>query len=774
MDAQPNQVAAEKVTDPVCGMIVDPLRTSHHAEYRGMQYHFCGARCLEKFKGDPEHYLDHAGHRPTQKPASKDATYTCPMHPQIHQTGPGSCPICGMALEPLNAGAEAEDDSELRDMTRRLWIGAALSIPLIVLDMGGHFGWHVALTSEAIARWIELALATPVVLIIGAPFLGRGAASLRSGHLNMFTLIGLGVIAAYAYSVIGLLFPALFPPAARGANGQVPLYFESAAVITVLVALGQVMELRARAGTGAAIKALLKLAPERALRLNADGSEEDIDLAQVAVGDVLRVKPGGKVPVDGIVLEGESAIDESLITGEAMPIEKTADSNVIGGTLNTSGSFLMRAERIGAETVLSRIVAAVRDAQRTRAPIQTLVDKASSNFVPAVIAVAVFAFVVWSLIGPPPGFVHGLIAAVSVLIIACPCALGLATPMSIMVGVGRGARAGILVKDAEALERFEKADTLILDKTGTVTQGRPEVVDVVPFGSWTEDRVLAIAAAAEQSSEHPLARAILKAAKARALGVDKAESFASISGGGIKARINATEIVLGNAKLMHDVGASLGQISEKAETLVTRGATVMYLACGGEIVGLIGVADAIKPDARHALSALRSLGLRLVMATGDHKASAQAIAGEAGIDDVRAEISPEEKAQIVRDLQNEGHVVAMAGDGVNDAPAIASADVGIAMGTGTDVAIASAGITLVKGSLDGIIRARTLSRAVMRNVRQNLWLAFGYNAICVPIAAGVLYPVFGITLSPIIAAAAMSLSSVSVIANALRLRSARL
>ncbi len=556
--------------------------------------------------------------------------------------------------------------------------------------------------------------------------------------------------------------------------GLVPLYFESAAIITVLVALGQVMELRARAGTGAAIKALLNLAPERALRVKTDDTEQEIDLSDVAIGDILRVRPGGKVPVDGTITEGESAIDESLVTGEAMPVEKAPGSKVIGGTLNASGSFLMRAEHVGTETVLSRIVAAVREAQRTRAPIQNLADKVSSYFVPTVIAIAVIAFFAWWLFGPAPGLAHGLIAAVSVLIIACPCALGLATPMSVMVGIGRGAHAGVLVKNAEALELLEKADTLVLDKTGTVTEGKPEVVAVVPAGAWTENEVLTRAATLERGSEHPLARAILRAAEARGLKLETAESFAAISGKGVKARVAESEIALGNAALMRDLGVSLDQISAEAQRLCGQGETVMYLAVGGKIAGFIGVADRIKPGAKEALGALRDCGLKLVMATGDNKASAHAIAREAGIEEVRGEVLPEQKGQIIRAIQKGGHIVAMAGDGVNDAPALASADIGIAMGTGTDVAIESAGITLVKGSLDGIVRARNLSRAIMRNIRQNLWLAFGYNAVCVPVAAGVLYPALGITLSPIIAAAAMSLSSVSVITNALRLRAAKL
>jgi len=739
------------------------------------------------FRAGPEKYLmrtetAHARHHQhhLQSPAAhkqaapKAAIYTCPMHPEIRQIGPGTCPICGMALEPLDAGAETEDNSELKDMTRRLWIGALLTVPIVALDMGGHLGLTANLISEAAARWIEFALATPVALLIGAPFLARGAASLRSGHLNMFTLIGLGVIAAYAYSAAALLFPSLFPQAARNANGMVPLYFESAPVITVLVALGQVLELRARAGTGAAIKALLNLTPQRALRVKPDGSDEEIGLAHVRIGDILRVRPGEKIPVDGVLIEGGSAVDEALVTGEAMPVDKMPGAKLIGGTLNASGSFLMRAEHVGAETVLSRIVAAVREAQRTRAPIQKLADTVSGYFVPAVIGIALLAFAAWWLFGPAPGFAHGLVAAVSVLIIACPCALGLATPMSVMVGIGRGAHMGVLVKNAEALELMERADTFVLDKTGTVTEGKPQVVAIITAPGRSEDEVLALAATLERGSEHPLARAILSAAEARNSKLSSVEGFAAISGKGVKAFIGGEELALGNVALMRDLGIALDEAAAKAQELCLQGETVMYVSARGKWAGLIAVADTIKPQAREALAALRSQGIKLVMATGDNRASAEAIARRAGIDEVKAEVLPEQKGEIVKSLQGGGHVVAMAGDGVNDAPALASANIGIAMGTGTDVAIESAGITLVKGSLDGIVRARNLSHAVMHNIRQNLWLAFGYNAICVPVAAGVLYPVFGITLSPIIAAAAMSLSSVSVIANALRLNAAKL
>ncbi|MFZ1991361.1 MAG: heavy metal translocating P-type ATPase [Alphaproteobacteria bacterium] len=794
MEAQSRETMAEKVRDPVCGMMVDPSSTPHRAEHAGKTYFFCGARCAEKFRADPAQYLSradqtpavhhdpaaqHAHHDPhvhanSEKPPRPGAIYTCPMHPEIRQTGPGSCPICGMALEPLDAGAEPEGNLELKDMTRRFWIGSLLTIPIIVIDMGGHFGPIKHLASSEAVHWVEFALATLVTLMVGAPFLARGAASVRSGHLNMFTLIALGVVAAYAYSAVAILVPSIFPAAARGADGMVPLYFESAAVITILVALGQVLELRARAGTGAAISALLKLAPERALRVRADGTDEEVDLALVQVGDALRVRPGSKIPIDGVLIQGESAVDEALVTGEAMPVEKSAGAKVIGGTLNTSGSFLMRAEHIGNETVLARIVAAVREAQRTRAPIQKLADKVSGYFVPAVIAVALIAFFAWWAFGPTPGIAHGLIAAVSVLIIACPCALGLATPMSIMVGIGRGAHAGVLVKNAEALELLEKADTLVLDKTGTVTEGKPQVVAIIPAQGWSEDRVLARAASVERGSEHPIARAILRAAETRQLNLMEIAGFSAISGKGVKARIGDSDIALGNEALMRDLGIALDNIAQLAQAHRTQGETIMYLAADGKCVGLIAVADTIKPSTTGALKALRAQGLRLVMATGDNRASADAIARSAGIDDVRAEILPEQKSEIIRSLQDEGHVVAMAGDGINDAPALASADIGIAMGTGTDVAIESAGITLVKGSLDGIVRARNLSRAIMGNIRENLWLAFGYNAVCVPLAAGVLYPAFGITLSPIIAAAAMSLSSVSVIANALRLRAVKL
>ena len=792
MNEQFLEASAEKVRDPVCGMIIDPTRTPHRAQHDGKSYFFCRAGCAEKFRAAPTKYLeaeqsypsaphcalgaDHVHvELPAQNPtAGSQAIYTCPMHPEVRQLGTGVCPICGMALEPLETGAEVEENAELKDMTRRFWIGSLLTIPLVLLDMSGHFDIADGLISPSLQRWIEFALATPVSLIVGAPFLARGAGSMRSRHLNMFTLIALGVVAAYAYSTAALLLPSLFPIAARGSDGTVPIYFESAAVITILVTLGQVLELRARAATGAAIKALLKLAPQRALRLSGEGKEEEVDIADVHVSEILRVRPGEKVPVDGIITTGQSAIDESLVTGEAMPVEKAPGNHVVGGTLNTSGSFLMRAEQVGGETVLARIVAAVREAQRTRAPIQQLADTVSTYFVPAVIAVAVAAFAAWWTLGPPPGISHGLVAAVSVLIIACPCALGLATPMSIMVGIGRGARMGVLIRNAEALELLEKADTLVLDKTGTVTEGRPQVVATIPALGWREDHVLAYAASLERSSEHPIGRAILRAAESRRLAPRAADAFAAIAGKGIKARIEASETALGNDALMRDLEVSLDELAQQAAEHRDRGETVMYLAVAGKCVGFISVADTIKASANTVLQALRTDGLKLIMATGDNRASAAAIAREAGIQDVRAEILPEQKGELIRALRESGHVVAMAGDGVNDAPALASADVGIAMGTGADVAIESAGITLVKGSLDGIVRARNLSRATMRNIRQNLWLAFGYNAICVPVAAGVLYPAFGIALSPMIAAAAMSLSSVSVIANALRLRATRI
>ncbi|WP_373683744.1 copper-translocating P-type ATPase [Mycobacterium sp. KBS0706] len=698
------------------------------------------------------------------------------MHPEIRQQGPGSCPICGMALEPEQATAEAGPNPELADMRRRFWIGLVLTIPIVVLEMGGHLlGLDIAHAIGARAAvWIQLALATPVVLWAGWPFLVRGWQSVLRRSLNMFTLIALGTGAAWLYSLVAALAPWVFPDGFRGMDGTVAVYFEPAAVITVLVLLGQVLELRARERTGGAIRALLDLAPKLARRVRDDGSDEEIPLEQAHVGDRLRVRPGDKVPVDGTVEEGRSAVDESMITGEPIPVEKGPGDTVIGGTINGTGGFVLRAGRVGSETVLARIVEMVGQAQRSRAPIQRLADKVSGWFVPLVVAVAVLAFAAWAAWGPSPALAYGLVAAVSVLIIACPCALGLATPMSIMVGVGRGARLGVLIKDAEALERLETVDTLVVDKTGTLTEGKPRLVRIVPAPGHDEAGLLRLTAGLERGSEHPLAAAILAGAAERGLEVPAAEEFRSLTGKGVAARIEGRAVALGNAALLDELGVAAGPLAQEAEALRRDGATVMHLVVDGAVAGLIAVADPVKGTTPAAIAALRSAGLRIVMLTGDNRTTAAAVAGRLGIGEVEAEVLPEDKGAVIRRLKSEGRVVAMAGDGVNDAPALAEADVGIAMGTGTDVAIQSAHVTLVKGDLAAIARARSLSAATMRNIRQNLVFAFAYNAIGVPVAAGVLYPALGLLLSPEIAAAAMALSSVSVIANALRLRAVRL
>ena len=764
-------------TDPVCGMTVDPATSQHRFQHAGSVFHFCSAGCRDKFAAGPAKYL--APKAATPAPAGgggDEAVYTCPMHPQVRQKGPGNCPICGMALEPLTVTAEVGPNPELVDMTRRFWVGLALTVPIVVLEMGGHvpaFGLH-HLVPPRLSAWVMLLLATPVVLWAGWPFFVRGWASLVSRNLNMFTLIALGTGAAYAYSVVATLAPGVFPVGFRGADGAVPVYFEAAAVITVLVLLGQVLELRARERTGGAIRALLDLAPKTARRLRPDGADEEITLAEVRVGDRLRVRPGDGVPVDGEVLDGRGAVDESMVTGESMPVEKEPGAKVIGGTVNGTGSLVVRAEKVGADTVLSRIVAMVAEAQRSRAPIQRMADTVSGWFVPAVIAVALLAFVAWAVWGPAPALSYGLVAAVSVVIIACPCALGLATPMSIMVGVGKGASAGVLIKDAEALERMERVDTLVVDKTGTLTEGKPKVVAVVPAAGLSEDEALALAAGLERSSEHPLAAAIVAAAEERGLALREAAGFASLTGKGVTGTVDGRAVALGNAKLMADLGVDLGGLQEEADRLRGDGATALFLAFDGKAGGVVAVADPIKATTPAALERLRAEGIRVVMLTGDNRRTAEAIARRLGIAEVEADVLPEDKNRIVRGLRAEGKVVAMAGDGVNDAPALAEADVGIAMGTGTEVAMQSAGVTLVKGDLLGIARARALSRATMRNIRQNLFLAFVYNAIGVPVAAGVLYPVAGILLSPVMAAAAMALSSVSVIGNALRLRAVRL
>ena len=698
------------------------------------------------------------------------------MHPQIRQSGPGACPICGMALEPVIVTAEAAPNAQLADMSRRFWVGLFLALPVFILEMGGHIPWlHIHdLVPERTSVWIQFALSTPVVLWAGWPFFQRGAASVRSGRLNMFTLIALGAGAAYGYSLAATFAPGWFPSGFRMGSGAVPVYYEAAAVITVLVLLGQVLELRARDRTGDAIRALLRLAPQTARRVRDGGDDEAIPVDQVRIGDRLRVRPGDSVPVDGVVVTGASAVDESMVTGESAPSAKSAGDTVIGGTVNGVGSLVIRAEALGAGGMLSRIVAMVAQAQRSRAPIQTLADTVAGYFVPAVLGVSVLAFAAWAIWGPPPALAYGLVAAVSVVIIACPCALGLATPMSIMVAVGKGAGAGVLIRSADSLERMEKVDTLVVDKTGTLTEGRPRVTSVVPAAGWSDDPLLRLAASLERSSEHPLAAAVVAAAQAKDLAGEEPTEFASVTGKGVTGKVGGRAVALGNAALMLDREIDIGELAARADSLRKTGATALFVAVDGKPAGILAIADPIKPTTRAALDSLRADGVHILMLTGDNRATAQAVADQLGIDDVRADVLPQDKHEIVKALRASGKVVAMAGDGVNDAPALAEADVGIAMGTGTDVAIESAGVTLVKGDLAGIARARTLSRKAMANIRENLAFAFAYNAIGVPIAAGALYPGFGILLSPVIAALAMSLSSVSVIANALRLRSAKL
>jgi len=693
------------------------------------------------------------------------------MHPQIRQPEPGSCPICGMALESVTTGEDTGPSPELLDMTRRFWIGTALAVPVVILEMGAHLpGLNLHhFVSPQLAIWVQFLLATPVVLWAGWPFFVRGWASARNRSLNMFSLIALGIGTAYLYSLAATIAPSLFPENLRQ-DGVVPVYYEAAAVITVLVLLGQVLELRAREQTGSAIRALLNLAPKTARRIRADGGDDDVPLEAVQVGDRLRVRPGDSVPVDGVMLEGRSAIDESMVTGESMPVEKAPGGKLIGGTINGTGSLVMRAEKVGSDTMLARIVQMVAEAQRSRAPIQRLADTVSAWFVPAVIVVAVASFIAWMTFGPPPAFAYALVAAVSVVIIACPCALGLATPMSIMVGVGKGASTGVLIKNAEALERFEKIDTLVVDKTGTLTEGKPRVVAVIPAADFDEDTILSLSASLEQASEHPLAAAIVAVAKERGVKIDAVSEFRSMTGKGVTGKIGQRQVAVGNAKLLKDFGIHSAGLEARAEELRRDGATAMFVVIGGGSAGIIAVADPIKATTPTALKRLEADGVRIIMLTGDNRTTAQAVAAKLGISEVEAEVLPEQKHAIVRRLRGEGRAVAMAGDGVNDAPALAEADVGVAMGTGTDVAMQSAGVTLVKGDLAGVARARTLSRATMRNIRQNLLFAFIYNVIGVPIAAGALYPLFGLMLSPAIAAAAMSLSSVSVVTNALRLR----
>ncbi len=829
MDSHPHSAqpdaAAVTALDPVCGMTVDPARARGTLEHAGRTYYFCSPHCVEKFRNDPERFLStprpgtHAhvvsimpatastpakgkaaasalyacpmhpevrepANRPCPKcgmaldplspPAPARIEYTCPMHPEIVRSEPGACPICGMALEPRTITAAEEPNPELADMTRRFWIGTALAAPLVLAAMAemipGSPLQHAL--PGALATWIQFALATPVVLWCGWPLLERGWQSIRSRHLNMFTLIGLGVAAAYGFSVMAILFPGLIPASFQGHGGGVPVYFEAAAAITVLVLLGQVLELRARSQTSSAIRALLDLSPKIARRLRPDGGEEDIPLDLVQPGDRLRVRPGEKVPVDGIVLEGNSSMDESLVTGESLPVEKAPGSRLTGGTVNGTGSLIMRAERVGSETLLAQIVRMVSEAQRTRAPIQRLADAVSAWFVPVVVVAAVLTFIAWATIGPEPRLAYALVNAVAVLIIACPCALGLATPMAVMVGTGRGARAGVLIKNAEALELMEKVDTLLVDKTGTLTEGKPRLVSVTPLAGQNESELLRLAASLEQRSEHPLAAAIVQGARERGIALVEPAEFRSLTGKGVIGKVEGREVAAGNRQLFDHLGIAVTEAADRAEALRRDGQTVMLVALDGRPAGLLGVSDPVKATAREAIEALRREGIRIVMLSGDSRTTAAAVAGKLEIAELEAEVLPQQKAEVVKRLQSQGRVVAMAGDGINDAPALAQSHVGIAMGTGTDVAMESAGITLLRGDLNGIVRARRLSRATMLNIRQNLFFAFVYNALGVPIAAGVLYPFFGLLLSPILASAAMSFSSVSVISNSLRLKKA--
>ncbi|WEX10442.1 heavy metal translocating P-type ATPase [Chelativorans sp. AA-79] len=758
-----------QATDPVCGMKVDRATAKHFARHEGRGHYFCSAGCKAKFEANPEQYL---GERPVPEPAPEGTLYTCPMHPEIIRDKPGSCPICGMALEPMGVPTGEEGPNpELVDFTRRLWVSAVLSIPLLLVAMGPMIGlpfrdW----IGERTAVWLELALATPVVLWAAIPFFERGYQSIVNRSPNMWTLISIGVGTAYLYSLVATLFPGIFPHRFRGHGGTVPVYFEAASVIVALVFLGQVLELRARERTGSAIRALLDLAPKTARRLGDDGSETDVPLEEVQTGDRLRVRPGDSVPVDGTVLEGRSSVDESMITGEPVPVEKVEGDVLTGGTLNKNGSLIMRAEKVGKDTMLSQIVEMVAKAQRSRAPIQGLADRVSYYFVPTVVLVAIFAFIVWAIFGPAPSMVFAIVSAVSVLIIACPCALGLATPMSIMTATGRGAQAGVLIKDAEALERFSKVDTLIIDKTGTLTEGKPRLTDVVSAEGVDSAELLSLAGGLEKGSEHPLAEAIVEGAREKGAALPNASDFQATTGKGVSGMVSGRSVALGNLSMMEDISVDVAPLLARADALRGEGKTVMFVAADGKLAGIVAVADPIKESTASAIRALHESGLRIIMATGDNERTAKAVASRLGIDEVRADMLPESKNKLVDELRAGGAKVAMAGDGVNDAPALAAADVGIAMGTGADVAVESAGITLVKGDLNGIVRARTLAQATIRNIRQNLFFAFVYNAVGVPIAAGVLYPVFGMLLSPMIAAAAMSLSSVSVIANALRLR----
>jgi Cu+-exporting ATPase len=770
--------SASAALDPVCGMTVDPNNAAGSFEYQGTTYYFCSTHCLHRFRENPESFLNKAPQHPIgitrekPKPVARDQKYTCPMHPEIVRDGPGSCPICGMALEPVTVSLDQEENPELKDMNRRFWIAVVLTIPVVVLGMSDLIPGQPLqrMLSMSLLQWVQLVLASPVVLWAGWPFFVRAWDSIVNRSPNMFTLIGLGVGVGYLFSVIAVLVPGVFPHSFRHADGNVPVYFEAAAVIVTLVLLGQVLELRARSQTGAAIKELLGLAPKTARRISEDGQEEDAPLDEVRVGDRLRVRPGEKVPVDGVVLEGSSTVDESMISGEPIPVAKHPNDRVVGATVNGTGSFVMRAERVGSETLLSQIVQMVAEAQRSRAPIQRLADVVSGYFVPAVVIVAVLTFIAWSIWGPEPRMAHGLVNAVAVLIIACPCALGLATPMSIMVATGKAAQNGVLFRNAEAIEIMRKVDTLVVDKTGTLTEGKPKLETVVTNGTIDEQTLLRLAGSLERGSEHPLASAILAGAQDRGIELVDARHFESITGKGVKGEIDGRRVAVGNRSLLEDFGVAAGDLGAKAESLRANRQTIMFVIVDEKPVGLIGVADPIKETTPDAVKQLHAEGIRILMLTGDSRTTADAVARELGIDEVVAEVLPDQKVDVVKKYQKAGRIVAMAGDGINDAPALAQAHVGIAMGTGTDVAMKSADVTLVKGDLRGIVRARALSRATMTNIKQNLFFAFIYNSIGVPIAAGVLYPFFGILLSPMIAAAAMSFSSVSVIGNALRLR----
>lgn len=760
-------------TDPVCGMKVDS-ESGRNLEYAGTHYYFCSQHCVGKFSADPEKYLNPAA--PSSVITTPSAAgYICPMHPEVHQFMPGSCPKCGMALEPDTA-VVTEDNSELDDMTRRFRISMVLAVPVFMMAMAADMwmGFAPHMISFAHLQLVEFLLATPVVLWGGWPFFQRGWASLVNRHLNMFTLISLGIGVAWLYSVTGTFLPDIFPAMLRREDGTLPIYFEAAATITALVLLGQVLELKARSRTNTAIKLLLGLTPKTARIVRSNGKEEDIPLEQVQVGDILRVRPGEKIPVDGLVVEGGSSIDESMVTGEPIPVEKQQGERLIGATLNGTGGLLMRAERVGADTLLAQIIRMVNEAQRSRAPIQRLADTVSGYFVPAVMLVAVLAFGVWMIWGPEPRFAHAIVAAVSVLIIACPCALGLATPISIMVGTGRGATAGVLIKNAEALEVMEKVNVLVIDKTGTLTEGKPQLISIVALQGFLDDDILQLGASLERASEHPLAAAIIKGAEQRSLTLVEVKDFQSISGKGITGMVVGRKVAIGNQQLFVESGIEIIALLERADALRAEGQTVMFVAVDGKLAGLIGVADPVKESTLEAVRALQAAGLELVMLTGDSRVTAEVVARRLGIKRVVAEVLPDQKAGVVKQLQAEGRIVAMVGDGINDAPALAQAQVGIAMGTGTDVAMQSAGVTLIKGDLNGIVRARHLSQATMRNIRQNLFFAFAYNMLGVPVAAGLLYPFFGLLLSPMIAAAAMSFSSVSVISNALRLNRVKL